>query len=196
MILLSGLLSGLGLIVAIGAQNAFILRQGIRKDGVTLVVLTCILSDVILIWPGAVGLSRLLASADWLIEVMRWLGAAYLLYFAYRSARSAFQDNSLQPEEPNSARRSILLTTLALTWLNPHVYLDTVVLLGGLANNHGDAWWQFSLGATLGSAVWFSALGFGARLLAPYLQKAVVWKVIDMCIAVVMVLIAAALIFS
>lgn len=195
-ILLAGVTTGLALIVAIGAQNAFVLRQGIRRDQVLQVVLVCIVSDIILIWLGTLGMARLFESAPWFIALMRWLGAAYLLWFAYRSARSALQSNILDPGAPEDRQRSPVAVVVALTWLNPHVYLDTVIMFGGLANQYGTDRWLFAVGATLASVVWFSVLGFGARFAAPFLQSVTAWRVIDAVIAVIMVLLALGLILS
>ena len=189
-IALSGMLTGLALIVAIGAQNAFILRQGIRREHVGLVVAVCTLSDVILILGGTAGIGAIIEGAPWLLDAFRWGGALYLLWFAIQSIRSAFTPQGLTAEAPRS-RGSILATTLALTWLNPHVYLDTVVLLGSIANHHGpELRWVFSLGAVAGSAIWFTALGFGARALSKVLASSGAWQILDIIIAIVMTLLA------
>ncbi|MGC5047919.1 LysE/ArgO family amino acid transporter [Micrococcus porci] len=190
---LTGLLAGLALIVAIGAQNAFVLRQGVRREHVGLVVLVCLLSDAVLIAAGTAGVGVLVTAVPWLLEALRWLGAAYLLWFAFGSARSALRPQSLEAAAGAGPRstRAVLGTTLALTWLNPHVYLDTVVLLGSLANQHGpDGRWAFAGGAALGSVLWFSALGYGARLLATPLASPTAWRVLDGVIAVVMAVLA------
>lgn len=189
-IALSGMLTGLALIVAIGAQNAYILRQGIRREHVSLVVVVCTLSDVILILAGTAGIGAIIGAAPWLLDAFRWGGAVYLLWFAIQSIRSALQPQGLTAEAPRS-RGSILTTTLALTWLNPHVYLDTVILLGSLANQHGpDLRWVFATGAVVGSAVWFTALGFGARALSKALASPRSWQVLDILIAIVMTVLA------
>lgn len=190
----SGLLTGLALIVAIGAQNAFVLRQGIRREHVGVVVLVCALSDALLILAGTAGIGIIVERVPVVLEILRWGGAAYLLWFACQSVRAAFNPSALTPEKPRSAK-SVLATTLALTYLNPHVFLDTVVLVGSLANQHGpDMRWVFAAGAIVGSILWFSSLGFGARALAPLLDRPKVWQSVDLAIAVIMVILAISLI--
>ncbi|MCT2042970.1 LysE/ArgO family amino acid transporter [Pseudoclavibacter alba] len=185
-LLLSGTLTGLALIVAIGAQNAFLLRQGIRREHLLEVVLVCILGDVLLITAGTAGIGIIVEAVPWLLEVLRWAGVLYLVWFAISSFRSAARPGTLEPEAPAS-RGSIVLTALAITFLNPHVYLDTVVLLGSLANQHGPSdRWVFAGGAILGSVIWFTGLGFGARLLAKVLDKPSTWRVVDLVVGVVM----------
>lgn len=183
---LAGLAAGFALIVAIGAQNAFVLRQGVRRDHVGLVVVLCTLSDLVLITAGTAGIGALLTGRPWLLEVFRWGGAAYLLWFAWTSLRAALKPSGLVAAEPTRSSGSIATTTLALTWLNPHVYLDTVILLGSLANQHASRW-SFACGAMLASVIWFTALGFGARLLAKPLAKPAVWRWLDGIIGVAMV---------
>lgn len=186
----TGLLSGLALIIAIGAQNAFVLRQGIRREHVGVVVAICIASDALLILAGTAGIGALVSAFPWVLTVLRWGGAAYLVWFAVRSFMSAFKPASLAAEAPRS-RGSVVGTTLALTFLNPHVYLDTVVLLGSLANQHGqDARWVFAAGAVVGSVLWFSALGYGARALSGVLRSPRAWRIIDVVIGVVMLALA------
>ena len=195
---LAGLLTGLGLIVAIGAQNAFVLRQGLARDHVGLVVLVCALSDLALIVAGTAGLGALVTGAPTLLTALKWLGAAYLVWFAVRSFRSARHPAALgEGELPRTARGSVLATVLALTWLNPHVYLDTVLMLGNLANQHGSAgrWW-FAGGAGVGSIVWFTGLGFGARALSGPLARPRTWQVLDVLIGLTMLLLAVVLIVS
>lgn len=188
---LTGLLTGLALIVAIGAQNAFVLRQGVRREHVGLVVVVCMASDAVLILAGTAGVGALVQAVPWLLEALRWAGALYLLWFAASSLRSALRPQALVAEQAPRTAGSVLGTTLALTWLNPHVYLDTVVLLGSLANQHGpDGRWAFAAGAVLGSVLWFTALGYGARLLARVLADPRAWRVLDVLIAVVMAVLA------
>nr|WP_168583927.1 LysE/ArgO family amino acid transporter [Gephyromycinifex aptenodytis] len=184
-----GLMTGLALIVAIGAQNAFVLRQGIRREHIGAVVLICLLSDVALILGGTAGVGALVSRFPLVLDVFRWAGAGYLLWWAARSFLSALRPRVLQADAPRS-RGSVILTTLALTWLNPHVYLDTVVLLGSLANQYGTARWVFAGGAVCGSALWFTALGYGARALSGVLDNSRTWRVIDAVIGVVMLLLA------
>lgn len=183
---------GLSLIMAIGAQNAFVLRQGLRGEHVLAVVLICAVSDVILIALGIAGIGSLLDHAPWLLNTMRIGGAAFLLTYAAIAARRALRPSELDAETSGAATPlwPTVTTALALTWLNPHVYLDTILLLGSIAGTHGDERWWFGLGAAAGSILWFSTLGFGARLLRPLFAKAVAWRVLDALIAIVMAAIA------
>jgi L-lysine exporter family protein LysE/ArgO len=196
--LLAGLGLGLSLIVAIGAQNAFVLRQGLRREHVVAIVAICAASDAVLIVLGIWGLGALIESAGWLLVVVRIAGAAFLTWYGVRSALRAFRPGTLDTD-PAGARipvRTAILTALALTWLNPHVYLDTVVLLGSIGATYGDARWWFALGAVLGSVLWFTALGFGSRLLRPLFAKPIAWRILDALIAVVMLAIAASLLLG
>jgi L-lysine exporter family protein LysE/ArgO len=192
----SGLLTGLSLIVAIGAQNAFVLRQGLRRDHVAPVVLICALSDFALIIAGVSGIGTVVRYASWLLLAMRWLGVAFLTWYGLSSAWRARRPAALQAATPKAAAGTgpVVRRTLALTWLNPHVYLDTVLLLGAIANAHGPTgrWW-FAAGTCLASALWFTGLGFGARLFAPLLARPRAWQVLDLLIAATMLLIAAEL---
>lgn len=191
----SGLGFGLSLIVAIGAQNAFVLRQGLLRQHVLPVVAVCAVSDAVLIVAGIAGLGSLLDLAPWLVDVMRVAGAAFLLTYAALAARRAWRPGAIdaRADGGGTALWPVVTTAVALTWLNPHVYLDTVVLLGSVAGTHGDDRWWFGVGAVIASVVWFSALGFGARLLQPVFARPSAWRVLDAIIAVVMVLIAATL---
>lgn len=197
---LAGLGLGLSLIVAIGAQNAFVLRQGLRREHVLVVVAICALSDLALITVGVGGGGLLFTAAPWLVEVVRWVGAAFLLLYGLFAARRALRRSRLEtsdaPHPPAASAWAVAAACLALTWLNPHVYLDTVLLLGTVANTHGDARWAFAAGAGLGSILWFSALGFGARLLAPLFARPIAWRVLDAIIAVVMFVLAISLAVS
>ncbi|MEW1964404.1 LysE/ArgO family amino acid transporter [Micrococcus sp. NPDC078436] len=193
----TGLLTGLALIVAIGAQNALVLRQGVRREHVGPVVAVCAASDAVLIMGGTAGVGALVTAVPWLLEVLRWGGALYLLWFAATSLRSALRPQALESAAAPRTAGSVLGTTLALTWLNPHVYLDTVVLLGSLANQHGpDGRWVFAAGAVLASVLWFSGLGFGAGLLARPLASPSAWRVLDVLIAAVMAVLAVRLMLS
>lgn len=183
-------MTGLALIVAIGAQNAFVLRQGIRREHVGVVVVLCAVSDAVLILGGTAGIGALVSRVPAVLDVLRWGGAAYLTWWAVRSFVSASRPSSLAAEAPRS-KGSVIVTTLALTYLNPHVYLDTVVLVGSLANQHGpDARWVFAAGAVTGSVVWFSALGYGARALSGVLRSPRTWQTVDVVIGVMMLLLA------
>lgn len=193
---LAGLGLGFSLIVAIGAQNAFVLRQGLRREHIVPVIAICAVSDAVLIALGVAGAGIVFDAVPWLIDVVRWVGFAFLLGYGALAARRALRPQRLLATE-GAAPRTVLTvvgTTVALTWLNPHVYLDTVVLLGSIASTHGDNRWAFAAGAMLGSVLWFTALGLGARLLAPLFAKPVAWRVLDALIAVVMAVIAVSLV--
>ena len=196
----TGLLTGLSLIVAIGAQNAFVLRQGLRRAHVGAIVTVCILSDVALTLAGVAGIGAIVQHADWALQAVRWFGVAFLVWYglssAWRARRpaalAASPDRNGGPGQPGLA--STLRRIVALTWLNPHVYIDTMVLLGSIANSRGpvDRWW-FAVGALVASALWFCCLGFGARFAAPLLTTPRAWQVLDLLIAATMLAIAAKL---
>jgi len=189
----AGFLTGLSLIVAIGAQNAFVLRQGLRRQHVLPVVLICAFSDALLIVLGIAGLGAAINSVPLLLEVFRYGGAAYLLWFAIGAIRRAIKPSALvESEQQVDSLRQTIVTAVALTYLNPHVYIDTVLLLGSIANQFEDRW-LFGLGAESASFVWFFTLGFGASWLGKYLKKPVFWRVLDVFIAIVMITIAAML---
>ncbi|WP_159499237.1 LysE/ArgO family amino acid transporter [Microbacterium sp. 18062] len=233
--LLSGFVLGLSLIVAIGAQNLFVLRQGIRRENILIVATVCIVSDALLILLGVSGIGALLHSVPWLITVVRWAGAAFLLAYAFLAARRAFRPGgealrvetadvaasarsaadtpaaaaasvaartvfsptptaASTPVGPRSAPIPVLLACLALTWLNPHVYLDTVFLLGSIAASHGDVRWWFAVGAVAASTAWFVSLAYGARLLGRWLATPRAWRILDSGIAVVMTVLAVGLV--
>lgn len=191
----SGLGLGLGLIVAIGAQNAFVLRQGLRGEHVAAVVAVCAVSDIALIAGGVAGTGALLERAPELVNVMRWAGAVFLVGYGALAARRASRlAGALRAEVAEwTPLTSTLLTAAALTWLNPHVYLDTVVLLGSVAATHGELRWHFGAGAAAGSVLWFTALGAGARLLRPVFARPRAWRALDALIAAVMVVLAVGL---
>ncbi|WP_232498273.1 LysE/ArgO family amino acid transporter [Agromyces humatus] len=226
---LAGLGVGLSLIIAIGAQNVFVLRQGIRREHVFVVAAICALSDLTLILVGVSGIGAVLNAVPWLVDVIRWVGAAFLVGYGVLAARRAFTPGGealvadeaatdaagegldtavrtsstdeerpghgtsatvLAPTRTRPARSTLtvaVLTCLALTWLNPHVYLDTVFLLGSVANTHGDGRWAFAAGAGVASIVWFFSLAYGARLLGRVLASHRAWRILDALIAVVMV---------
>jgi L-lysine exporter family protein LysE/ArgO len=185
--LLPGFLTGLSLIIAIGAQNAFVIRQGLTKRHVLLVVLICAVSDAILIVLGVAGLGALISGLPWLLEIVRWFGVAYLTWFGVKSLRSAMKSQSLDVSGVQSGTaKTVVLSALGFTFLNPHVYLDTVILLGSIGNQFGaDKWW-FALGAVVSSFAWFSSIGFGAKAASRFMAKPVFWKVLDSVIAAVM----------
>jgi L-lysine exporter family protein LysE/ArgO len=193
---LAGLGLGLSLIVAIGAQNAFVLRQGLRLEWVGPVVAVCTLSDAVLIFAGVGGVGALVTAVPALLMVLRFAGAAFLLCYGLLAARRALRPGALRAEGTAGGRARVaatVLTCLALTWLNPHVYLDTVVLLGSIASTHDGQRWWFGAGAAVGSLLWFTSLGFGARLLRPVFARPAAWRVLDVVIAVVMVSLALSL---
>lgn len=193
---LPGFFTGLSLIIAIGAQNAFVIRQGLTKRHVLLVVAICAISDALLILLGVAGLGALISGLPWLLELIRWFGVAYLTWFGIKSLNSAFKTQALDASGAQSASaKKVVLAVLGFTFLNPHVYLDTVILLGSIGNQFGaDKWW-FALGGMLGSVVWFSAIGFGAKAASKFMSKPVFWKILDTLIAVVMFSIAIFLAF-
>jgi L-lysine exporter family protein LysE/ArgO len=191
----SGLFLGLGLIVAIGAQNAFVLRQGLRLEHVAAVVLVCTLSDLVLINAGVLGAGRALTEVSWLVPAVSIVGAVFLFGYAGLAARRAMRPGALVPEGDGAGVGLVgtVGTCLALTWLNPHVYLDTVLLLGSTASTFGAHRWEFAAGACAGSAIWFLGLGYGARLLRPVFARPAAWRVLDGGIAVVMSVLAVSL---
>ena len=208
---------GLSLIVAIGAQNLFVLRQGIRREHAAAVALVCALSDAVLIAIGVSGLGAVLHAVPWLIDAVRWAGAVFLVAYAALAARRALYPTGdalrvADAEATDTATRAapgaadvrvatrtrlapVVLTCLALTWLNPHVYLDTVFLLGSVASTHGDSRWWFAAGAALASFAWFFSLALGARHLGRWLEAPRAWRVLDGIIAIVMLAIAVSLVW-
>ena len=192
-----GLATGLGLIVAIGAQNAHVLRYGIRGEQVVAVVTVCILSDLVLIMAGVFGLGEVVTRSATLLAVVRYAGAAVLAGYGVLAVRRAVAGEhlTLSAESGRRGLGAAVATTLALTWLNPHVYLDTVLLLGSVAASKGtELRWAFGIGACVGSVLWFTALGFGARLLRGVFARPAAWRVLDSLIAVVMVVMAVLLV--
>lgn len=194
--LVPGFLTGLSLIIAIGAQNAFVIKQGLLRQHVLLIVLICAISDAVLIFLGTGGLGALVQSNQGLLEVVRWFGVAYLTWFGIKSAKSAFTNQSLQASGSSTVSAvKVATTVLALTWLNPHVYLDTVILLGSVANQFNSDRWYFATGASVASVLWFTAIGFGARAASKYMSRPIFWKVLDSLIALIMFSIAITLAF-
>lgn len=200
--ILAGMGLSLSLIVALGAQNAFVLRQGLRRERVGVVVTICTLSDVLLIFAGVAGLGFVLERVPWLEQVTLWLGALFLVGYALFAARRALNPagEGLRPADGEAGTRQaalgpVVLTALALTWLNPSVYLDTVFLVGSVAASHGDARWLFALGASLASLLWFVALGFGARYLSRLLRTPRSWRILDGIIALVLLMTAVKLVW-
>jgi len=194
--LFSGLFAGLSLIIAIGAQNAFVIRQGLTRQHVFLVVAICAASDALLISLGAGGLGALIQAHSGVLEVVRWFGVVYLTWFGIKSLRAALASQVLNAaSQPVLSRKKVVTTTLALTFLNPHVYLDTVILLGAIANQFTGKTWYFSTGAMFGSLVWFTSIGYGAKAASKYMSKPIFWKVLDLLIAGVMFGVASYLAF-
>lgn len=232
-ILFTGLLTCLALIVAIGPQSAWLLRQGLRRDRVLLAVSCCILGDILLIALGTAGVGAVLDHAPWLMEVLRWLGVSYLTWFAYRSFRSArragqaltsdvhvelssqgpglaTQDDDGAPSPSGGggaavkqAQRvqvtrisSIAATGLSVSILNPHAWVDTMVVLGTMANTFGDQRWLFAAGAVIASIIWFSALALGGAALSGWLNRPRTWQVLDIVVGAIMLVVAGLLAFS
>ena len=223
---LAGLGLGFSLIVAIGAQNLFVLRQGLRRDRAVLTAAICAVSDAVLIVLGVSGIGLVLQAVPWLFDVVRWAGAVFLVTYGALAARRALRGDgaalhtdaaaevrptgSAGPETAagsgvatvtevaaRPARATpVVLTVLALTWLNPHVYLDTVFLLGTVANSHGAGRWAFALGAATASVLWFFGLALGARLLSGVLATPRAWRVFDAAVAVVMIGLGVGLAFA
>jgi L-lysine exporter family protein LysE/ArgO len=241
---LAGLGLGFSLIIAIGAQNLFVLRQGLRREHVLAVAAICAISDAALIALGVSGIGLVLEAVPWLVDVVRWAGALFLVTYGVLAARRAWKptgaalastdgpdagiDAGAEPARrsgapttgstraigehdvrvrganvettsptPTPARTRLLpviLTCLALTWLNPHVYLDTVFLLGTVSSTHGDARWLFAAGAMAASVIWFFGLAFGARLLSRWLSTPRAWRILDGVIAVVMIALGVSLV--
>ena len=195
----TGFALGATLIIAIGAQNAFVLRQGLRREHVAAIVTFCILADVILMAAGVAGLANVLGSAPTLTSVMTIGGAVFLSWYGIQALRRAFRPQSLRATEGNQAMplRAALAQAAGFTLLNPHVYLDTVLLLGSVgARQPADMRAWFVGGAALASGAWFSSLGFGARLLAPAFAKPRAWRVLDTIVGVTMLALAALLVLQ
>ncbi|WP_147103829.1 LysE/ArgO family amino acid transporter [Nesterenkonia populi] len=229
-ILLTGFLTTMALIVAIGPQSAWLLRQGLRRDRVPLAVAACLVGDIVLIVLGVVGVGVALEAAPWLLEVLRWVGVAYIAWFAVKSFRSAWQarrgakdqrsdavDEALTSEMPavsaqkhgydagpsggtatlqrtaapaTSRASAVAAAGLALSLLNPHALVDTLVVLGTMANSFGDGRWLFAAGAMLASVLWHTVLGAGSSALAGVLNRPRTWVVIDVVVGLTMLTVA------
>jgi L-lysine exporter family protein LysE/ArgO len=193
---LKGLGLGAGLIVAIGSQNAHVLRIGLRRRHVGLTVAVCIVCEVLLITAGVAGVGTLIEGNPVLLDIARWGGAAFLACYGLRAWRAALAPQAMQLADMEAMRLPQALTTvLAVTLLNPHVYLDTVVLLGAVGARQGaqGKWW-FASGAMSAAALWFTALGFGARLLSPCFARPAAWRLLDGLIGAVMLALAVSLV--
>lgn len=198
-IFLTGMLTGLSLILAIGAQNAFVLRQGLRGEHVLAVCLTCAVSDAILILLGVTSFAQIAEWLPWIAPVMRYAGAAFLIWYGAKSVRAALRSSDaliIGTERKAKGLGKTLLACLAMTWLNPHVYLDTVVLLGTISTRFAGDRGAFAAGAVSGSFLFFFALGYGAAWLRPIFARPSAWRVLEAVIAVVMWSIAAKLILT
>lgn len=194
---LNGLLVAAGLIVALGAQNAFVLAQSLRREHHLPVAALCVLCDAVLVVAGVFGLATLLAQNPLLLGVARWGGAAFLLWYGAKALRRAFRPQALN-EAANAgprSRKAVLMTALAVTLLNPHVYLDTVLLIGSLGAQQAVPG-AYAAGAASASFLWFFALATGAAWLAPWLARPATWRVLDVCVAVMMFVVAGQLILG
>ena len=196
--LFASFLLGLSLILPIGAQNAFVLRIGLRGEHVFAVCLACAVSDAVLILAGVSGFAQIVARLPWAETAMRYAGVAFLVVYGARSFMAAFQPSaSLRPSDTAPAALGrVVLTSLALTWLNPHVYLDTVVLIGSISTQFDEGKRWFAAGAMLASFTFFFSLGFGARLLKPLFARPVTWRILDIAIGLVMWATAARLLLN
>jgi L-lysine exporter family protein LysE/ArgO len=195
---LQGLATGLVLIVAIGSQNAYVLRCGIRREHVLPIVLFCALSDALLIMAGIGGAGVVIRGNDTLMTLTRYGGALFLAGYGALAAQRARHGNQMMLDKGDKVPLAVALAAcFGFTFLNPHVYLDTVVLLGSIANQRqGAGRWVFGAGACVGSVVWFSALGFGARFLAPWFETVTAWRILDGLIALTMWALAATLLLG
>ncbi len=196
-VFLQGLVLSLGLIVAIGAQNAFVLRQGLRREHVGSVVLFCAAADAVLMMAGVLGMAQALHQSPLLAQGLAWAGAVFLALYGWQALRRARQSNRLQaaPGGEGLRRGAALAQAAAFTLLNPHVYLDTVLLVGSIgAQQPGAQRGWFIAGASSASLLWFAALGYGARWLAPWFARPRAWQVLDGLIGVTMLLLSAALV--
>jgi L-lysine exporter family protein LysE/ArgO len=190
----TGLALGFAVIAAIGPQNAFVLREGLRGQHIRVVISLCVASDMVLISAVVAGAGLLVDAAPWTLAMLRWLGACYLAVFAILALRRALRPRVLDVDGVGGvALRSTVLTTLALTWLNPHVYVDTVLILGPLAASHGANRWAFGLGVIVASTSWFVGVGLAARLLRPLFARPITWRLLDAAIAATMGALAIAL---
>jgi L-lysine exporter family protein LysE/ArgO len=196
-IYLKGFIVTFSLIVAIGAQNAYVLKLGLLKQYVLLTVFLCILFDTILITAGVYGLGFFVQGNQLLINIIAIIGIVFLTFYSFLSFKSAFKNESLEIDGKTKTNplKQVVGMLLVFTFLNPHTYLDTVLLIGGIgANIQNDLKIYFLLGAVSASASWFILLGFGARLLIPLFKKAITWKILDISIGIIMLIIAYTLI--
>jgi len=193
---IAGFALGLSLIIAIGAQNAFVLRQGLRREHVLLVILVCAVSDAFLVTAGVYGFGGLARAVPGLEQVMRFGGAAFLGLYGALNLRAAWRGGAILEAGPGAASAGAAFwTCMALTWLNPHVYLDTVVLLGSISSQY-DNRLAFGVGAVTASFVFFFILGYGARMLDPFFRRPESWRVLDLFVGLTMWVIAAKLVLG
>lgn len=188
-LLFLGATTTISLVASIGAQGTFVLRQGILGRHITPILVFCILSDALMIGLGVVGLGALLDAVPWFIEVFRYVGAAFLTWFGFEAGRRVFTPHSIVVDDEGDSQplKAALLTTAAVTYLNPLAWLDTTILLGSLANAQGnpDRWWYY-LGCCCGSLIWFLILGYGSRLLRPFFARPSAWRILDGATALLM----------
>lgn len=193
----NGMLVAIGLIMAIGAQNAFVLAQSLRREHHLSVAALCVLCDALLVTLGVFGLATLLTQSPLLLGIARWGGAAFLLIYGSQALLRALRPQALEQSQPSvqRSRRAVLLSALAVTLLNPHVYLDTVLLIGSLGAQQA-APGAYALGAASSSLIWFFTLAFAAAWLAPWLARPHTWRIIDLAVAAMMFSIASQLVFA
>jgi len=190
------LFTGLSLIIAIGAQNAFVIRQGLNKQYVFLVVGVCSASDALLIVLGVGGLGQLLQRHPTILDFIKWFGVLYLTWFGVRSLLAVFKDQALvAANEAKTSFKQVIGRTLGFTFLNPHVYLDTVIFLGGIGSQFKTHKWDFAAGAVISSILWFTSIGFGAKAASKFMSRPIFWKILDGFIALVMFTLALLLAF-
>lgn len=185
----AGLKLSLGLILVIGPQNAFVLRQGLSQVHVLPIVLVCAVSDALLIFAGVAGIAAATALAPWLMPGLKWGGVAFLIWYGTRAFLAAWKGNQVLAVSASGQPQPLaplVAAGLALTWLNPHVWLDTVVLIGSVAAQFPGAEWVFGMGAAAGSFVFFFTLGYGARILAPVFARPLAWRILDIGVGVLM----------
>lgn len=195
----AGFSLGASFIIAIGTQNAYVLKQGLLRRHVLPVVLLCAVADAVLIILGVAGFGRLISTVPVLLKILTYGGVIFLLVYGFLAARRALKGSEILTVDKakSQALWPVLATTAAFTFLNPHVYLDTVILLGTVSTRYtGDARTAFAIGGITASFVWFFALGFGARILAPLFRRAISWRILDGVIAIIMWTIAAGLVYS
>ncbi len=194
--LITGFFTGLSLIIAIGAQNAFVIRQGLSKQHVLLVVGICAAGDALLITLGIGGLGKLIQRHQMILDLIKWFGVAYLTWFGVRSLASVLKKQTLVASgEIKTSRKQIIGKTLGFTFLNPHVYLDTVIFLGVIGTQFKASKWDFAVGAICASILWFTSIGFGAQAASKFMSRPIFWKILDGIIAVIMFALALLLIF-